>query len=205
MRAWKANSPFEWVGYYLGGPCHSDHTWRGQRQFVEDLGFATLPVYVGLQGGQGCGHAQLSANAGRVHGEEAVALMKAEGFPALRYCYLDVEPVDTVSTAHQGYVSAWIQAVLDDGTYIPALYIHRKNANVLLSLLAQLLTDGGHHDPARVWVCGGPRNFSLDDEPSKSGVPDAFAWQGELDTSHTFGEVTLSIDRSVCKTATPGQ
>src|SRR5438309_1310010 len=31
MDAWKRTGEYEWVGYYLEAPCHSDTTWSGKR------------------------------------------------------------------------------------------------------------------------------------------------------------------------------
>ena len=31
MDAWKRAGDYEWVGYYLSAPCHSDETWKGKR------------------------------------------------------------------------------------------------------------------------------------------------------------------------------
>ncbi|AIE86053.1 hypothetical protein OP10G_2685 [Fimbriimonas ginsengisoli Gsoil 348] len=205
MRTWKAHSPYEWVGYYLGGPCHSDHSWRGKRAFIEELGFHILPVFVGNQGGTGCGHGNLTPARGAQDGKDAVAAMAADGFPHLRYVYLDVEPVDVVTSVQQDYIRAWIESVLQDARYLPAMYLHRKNADVLRNILTQELHAHGHHAPARMWVCGGPASFSINDVPGRSTVPDAFAWQGELDTNHTFGGVTIHIDQSVSLTPTPGE
>lgn len=204
MTVWKEHSPFEWVGYYLGGPCHGDHSWRGKRQFLEHLGFNILPVYVGYQGGAGCGHEKLSAEAGGVHGTEAANAMVNDGFPKLRYVYLDVEPVDILTAVQKAYVKAWITAVLQHGHYLPALYLHKKNATALRTILRSVLTAHDHQDPARLWVCGGPATFSLDDVPKKSTVADAFAWQGSLDHNVTYGGVTLHVDRSVALTPYPG-
>ena len=205
LTVWKQHSPFEWVGYYLGGPCHHDLGWRGRRAFIESLGFNLLPVYVGLQGGQGCGHASLSFPNGAKHGQNAADAMKNDGFPSGRYVYLDVEPIDGhLSPAHRSYVKGWVDAVLHDGSYLPGLYLHRKNADELRAILNASLQGHGHHEPARLWVCGGPASFDIADAPSKSTVADAHAWQGELDKDHAFGGVTLHIDRSVSLTPTPG-
>ena len=49
----------------------------------------------------------------------------------------------------------------------------------------------------RYWCVGGPANGKLTDPPSRSGVPEAIAWQQKLDFSETRGGVSLTIDRSV--------
>ena len=32
MTAWKQSGEYEWVGYYLKAPCHSDNSWLGTRE-----------------------------------------------------------------------------------------------------------------------------------------------------------------------------
>jgi glycoside hydrolase-like protein len=49
MRAWRAASPYEWVGYYLPAPCHRDVSWAGKRSALIDMGWAVAAIYVGQQ------------------------------------------------------------------------------------------------------------------------------------------------------------
>ncbi len=49
MKAWRAASPYRWVGYYLPAPCHTDSTWVGRRATVERLGWGTAVVFTGEQ------------------------------------------------------------------------------------------------------------------------------------------------------------
>lgn len=49
MAAWKANSPYEWVGYYLPAPCHKDDSWAGKRDTLDAMGWGVAVVYVGQQ------------------------------------------------------------------------------------------------------------------------------------------------------------
>ena len=49
MRAWRAASPYEWVGYYLPAPCHREASWAGKRSTLIELGWATAVIYVGQQ------------------------------------------------------------------------------------------------------------------------------------------------------------
>ena len=36
MDAWKQSGEYEWVGYYLSAPCHSDDSWSGTRSQAAD-------------------------------------------------------------------------------------------------------------------------------------------------------------------------
>src|SRR4051812_50225482 len=50
LTAWQwPRSPYRWVGYYLGGPCHRDETWRGHRAPPLAPGLGGAPVFVGRQ------------------------------------------------------------------------------------------------------------------------------------------------------------
>jgi hypothetical protein len=49
MRAWRDDSHYEWVGYYLKAPCHKDASWSGKRQTLKDMGWGLAVIYVGQQ------------------------------------------------------------------------------------------------------------------------------------------------------------
>ena len=49
MNAWKRAGDYEWVGYYLGAPCHSDESWLGKRAQLVRNGWGLAVIYVGQQ------------------------------------------------------------------------------------------------------------------------------------------------------------
>jgi hypothetical protein len=50
MRAWRGgNSPYEWTGYYLPSPCHTDQGWSGKRETLTAMGYGLAVLYVGQQ------------------------------------------------------------------------------------------------------------------------------------------------------------
>ncbi|HXT16821.1 MAG TPA: glycoside hydrolase domain-containing protein [Gemmatimonadaceae bacterium] len=49
MDAWKRAGQYEWVGYYLSAPCHSDDTWSGKRAQLVRNGWGLAVIYVGQQ------------------------------------------------------------------------------------------------------------------------------------------------------------
>jgi hypothetical protein len=49
MDAWKASGEYEWVGYYLQAPCHSDTSWSGKRARLMKDGWGLAVIYVGQQ------------------------------------------------------------------------------------------------------------------------------------------------------------
>src|SRR3954466_5171250 len=49
MDAWKRSGLYEWVGYYLAAPCHSDDSWSGKRATLVNSGWGLAVIYVGQQ------------------------------------------------------------------------------------------------------------------------------------------------------------
>lgn len=49
MDAWKRSGEYEWVGYYLQAPCHSDNSWSGKRARLMRNGWGLAVIYVGQQ------------------------------------------------------------------------------------------------------------------------------------------------------------
>lgn len=49
MDAWKQSGEYEWVGYYLAAPCHSDTSWSGKRAKLMKDGWGLAVIYVGQQ------------------------------------------------------------------------------------------------------------------------------------------------------------
>ena len=49
MRAWRAEAPYEWVGYYLPAPCHKGRSWMGKREALAAMGWGMAVIYVGQQ------------------------------------------------------------------------------------------------------------------------------------------------------------
>lgn len=49
MAAWKNSGEYEWVGYYLKAPCHSDNSWLGTRERLVNQRWGLAVIYVGQQ------------------------------------------------------------------------------------------------------------------------------------------------------------
>jgi hypothetical protein len=49
MRAWRQDSPYRWVGYYLPAPCYTGTGWTGQRAALHDMGWGLAVLFVGEQ------------------------------------------------------------------------------------------------------------------------------------------------------------
>lgn len=221
MAAWREASPYRWVGFYLPAPCYTGTSWQGKRDAIRSMGWGIAVLFVGEQDwpagpaqdsavladppaeGPVCTRENLSPRRGRTDGQAAATAAAAEGFPAGTTIYLDVERVDSVSSALIGYVGGWTEALLADGRFEPGLYAHERNAATLLDVMASAGPDvTGQPFAPRLWVArtGG---FSLRRGPAESGFAEAAVWQGLLDADESWGGVTLRIDANVAETADP--
>lgn len=149
-----------------------------------------------------CTSANLSEVRGRRDAASADSAVSAEGFPSGTVVYLDVERVESVSDSLAAYVSSWATALLERGRFVPGLYAHERNVGELLPLIAAALEAAGRPGAPRLWVAR-PQGFDLSRTPADSGFPEAWIWQGLLDTHETWGGVTLRIDANVATTADP--
>lgn len=213
MARWREHSPYRWVGYYLPAPCYTGTSWVGKREPLDRMGWGMAVLYVGEQDWRSmgtppamtdsaaaadprCASANLSAENGRAHGEDAVARAAAEEFAPGTVIYLDVERVDEVSPELAAYVGAWIGALLDRGQYLPGLYAHRRNADALLEAAAAEYDRRSRIGEPALWVASS-EGFDVRARPAESGVPQADVWQGAFDRDERWGDVTLTIDVNV--------
>ncbi|NUO64086.1 MAG: DUF1906 domain-containing protein [Gemmatimonadaceae bacterium] len=215
MVAWRAGSPYEWVGYYLAAPCHRDPSWTGKRALLTTMGWGTAVLYVGQQTWEGvaagpspapamqratqsvtCSRTLLGGAQGTIEGIDAAAKTANEGFPAGTTIYLDVEYMTTIPQSMRDYYRSWVAGVLADGRYVPGVYVHRSNAAAVHDdVLAELAAQHSTHRP-RFWIAGGS-GFTLDRAPTDVGHAFANMWQGKLDSSEAWNGVTLLVDESV--------
>ena len=217
MEAWRESSPYRWVGFYLPAPCYTGTSWQGRRPALERMGWGLAVLFVGEQdwaddgshahepegdGPARCTRANVTPERGAADARSAVAAAAAEGFGAGTVVYLDVERVESVSSALTAYVRAWFDTLLADGRYVPGLYAHGSNADALMAAATGAFTAAGRADTPRLWVAktGG---FSLRRAPGESGFGAAEVWQGLLDVTETWGGHALRIDANVAADGTP--
>jgi hypothetical protein len=217
MRAWLDHSPYRWVGYYLESPCFTGTGWDGARPRLAAMGWGMAVLFVGEQDwseilpaeqviadpdAPRCTVANLTGERGRADGAAAASAAAAQGFPQGAAIFLNVERVERVSDALRAYIREWTVALLEDGRYAPAMYAHGHNADELRPIQVQPYARAGDPRQPRLWVArtGG---FSLVRGPAESGFPDAYIWQGVLDTRETWGGVTLRIDANVARSGNP--
>lgn len=232
MKAWKAASPYRWVGYYLPAPCHTDSTWLGRRAALQAQGWGTAIVFTGeqdwgaaaavagpaarkapadstapaaaaAQSAPHCTRANLTAGHGSADASLADSLVAAEGFPSGSTIYLDVERVDSVSTPLATYVRAWIGTLLQRGRFRPGVYAHARNADSLHAILQAEYVRQPDAGPPRFWLAGGGGAFELAAAPAESAFPYATIWQGAADLRQGWAGSTLRIDVNVADRPSP--
>lgn len=212
---WREVAPYRWIGFYLAAPCRRDSSWVGRRAEIARQGWGIAALYVGQQTWDGvpdpevppprilCSRTLLTAEQGTREGRDAAAQMAAEGFPPGSVVYLNVERMEAPLPAPMAvYARAWFDAVLADGRYVPGVYAHLRNAELLFGVARQAFLAAGRTDLPPLWVAGG-RGFALDRAPDGVGLPYAKIWQGALDVRRTWGEHTLLIDENVARRPDP--
>ena len=166
--------------------------WRDAQPAVGSLPAAAQPT---------CSRTLLSSARGTAEGNDAIARTAAEGFPRGTAVFLDLEPMTTIPAEMRDYYRAWVRALLVDGRYRPAVYVHWRNAEAVHADVRAL------HDEFRagtppVWVARSA-GFSLTRPPTDAGFAFATVWQGALDVSRTWNGVTRTIDENVASRPSP--
>lgn len=216
MRAWRQDSPYRWVGYYLPAPCHRDASWSGTRETLERIGWGIAVLYVGQQAFEGpppdtarmagrpvvCSRTLLTPERGRADAQDAVARARGEGFAPGSIVYLDVERMRAVPDSMLAYYRAWTDELLRDGTFLPGTYAHQANAAQLLAAARMSFAQAGRTETPPFWIAGGT-GFSLDQPPYALGLAYARIWQGTFDVERTWGGVRLRIDENVADRPSP--
>jgi len=199
----RANTNLQWCGYYLGpAPSHPSTTWMTRRAALTGAGWGIAPIYVGQQiTGPGSHHA--SSAQGVIDGNQAAAMMAAEGFAPGACVYLDVENGPPLTPPLQDYIGNWVDAV-GAGGYQPGVYCSHLLALTIHTLRTtcriwafKVATTASHPVP----------NPFPDPNPAGCGYIGAFAWQlGQncLITANPAPLATLDVDLSSAITINPG-
>jgi hypothetical protein len=225
MSAWKSapGAPYKWVGYYLPSPCHKDASWTGKRQTLTDMGWGLAAVYVGQQTwgrtprpmtpkklaslakrNTTCDSDFLSADGGAADGADAVAVTAREGFPPRSTVFLDIERMERMPAAMRDYYRAWARALLQDGRYLPGVYVHAWNAQVVHDDLVKEFAAAGVKEQPRIWVATG-RGFDEGKAPQDVGFPFAGVWQGMIDVARAVADIRLPVDVNVSSWSSPSE
>jgi Domain of unknown function (DUF1906) len=231
VNAWKwPHSPYRWAGYYLGGPCHKDETWRGRYARLTADGWGVAAIYVGQQDWSQipdlvplmnrvdapafstaqaslatCSASLLTDAQGRLEGQDAASRMAADGFPSGSTVFLDVEYVSAVNDALLTYVQGWVRGVLSDGRYRAGIYMARFNSGAVSSAARAGYTASASSGAPIFWIAATTSSlgFSFDSRPTDVGVDYASVWQGKLDVRDSWAGTQLLIDMNVASSMSP--
>jgi len=208
--AWARAGVYKWCGYYLTSPCHPDSKfapYTGRAKYLHSLGLGLAVLYVGFQKA-GCGDTQLTRAQGFIHGVDAVAKCRMEGFPSHSVIFLDVEYFKgAISAEFADYYRGWLAAVLDSQTFQPGTYCAKVNFNDVdttarLEYAAHGLPFGG---PV-YWIVLEDTSFNpTTSGPAGCGIAEASVWQGLLDIEQKHGGTTLTVDLNTADSDDPSQ
>jgi hypothetical protein len=223
MRAWKSapGAPYRWVGYYLPSPCHKDASWTGKRQLLTGMGWGLAAVYVGQQtwgrtprsltparlaslnkSGATCNADLVNGPRGVVDGNDAIAVTAREGFAPRSVVFLDIERMEKLPSAMRDYYRAWAQTLLKDGRYLPGVYVHAHNAQVVHDDLKSEFVAAGVTEEPRIWIASG-RGFDEGKAPQDVGFAFAGVWQGMIDVARAVADIRLPVDVNVSAWTSP--
>ncbi len=223
MIAWKnaPGAPYKWVGYYLPSPCHKDASWTGKRQQLTDMGWGLAVVYVGqqtwsrtpraltparqaalLKSGATCNADLVSAARGATDGRDAIDVAKREGFVDRSTVFLDIERMEKMPAAMRDYYRAWARTLLADGHYLPGVYVHAFDAQVVHDDLVAEYAAAKVGGQPRMWIASG-RGFEEGKAPQDVGFAFAGMWQGMIDVARAVADIKLPIDVNVAAWSSP--
>jgi hypothetical protein len=132
---------------------------------------------------------------------DAVAKMRADGFPSGSTIFLDVERVTVFSQPFLDYYRAWMGGVSRDGRYTPGVYVTRANAAALHQL--QMSRGSAAAAAPPFWIASAGAIDSTS-KPTDVGFDFARIWQGAFDVTQTYNGVSLRIDVNVATKPNPG-
>jgi hypothetical protein len=215
MDAWKKSGKYDWVGYYLEAPCHSDDSWSGKRARLTQSGWGMAVIYVGQQTwgksipvttstGNDCSTKLVNAAQGKVDARHAIDMAKREGFDQGTVIFLDVEAMSSVPRGMRDYYASWARTLIADGRYLPGIYSHTKNAEQIYDDVKAVYKQAGRAGGPPFWIAS-TRGFSERADPTDVGHDFADMWQGQLDITRTHGGVKLPVDISVAAVSSPSE
>jgi hypothetical protein len=225
MHAWKSapGAPYRWVGYYLPSPCHKDASWTGKRQTLTDMGWGLAAIYVGQQtwgrtpkpltparlaslkkSGASCNADLISADRGARDGADAIAITRKEGFAPRSVVFLDIERMEKMPEVMRAYYRAWSRQLLRDGTYLPGVYVHAHNAQVVHDDLKAEFVAANVTEQPRIWIASG-KGFEEGKAPQDVGFTFAGVWQGMIDVGRAVANIRLPVDVNVSTWTSPSE
>jgi hypothetical protein len=144
----------------------------------------------------------VSGARGMREGVDAAQTTAREGFPRGTTIFLDIERMDVLYQPMRDYYSAWVRAVLDDGRYVPGIYVHTYNANTVYNDVKAVYTSVGLEGEPPFWIAKS-KGFDTTKHPRETGHTFAAIWQGVLDVTQTWNGHKIPIDVNVAVLPSP--
>jgi hypothetical protein len=144
----------------------------------------------------------VSGARGMREGVDAAQRTAREGFARGTTVFLDLERMDVLHQSMRDYYSAWVRAVLDDGRYVPGIYVHTDNANTVYNDVKAVYQSLGLESEPPFWVAKS-RGFDVNKHPRETGHTFAAIWQGVLDVTQTWNGHKIPIDVNVAALPSP--
>lgn len=152
--------------------------------------------------GATCSSDFVSGARGMREGVDATQRTAREGFPRGTTVFLDIERMDVMPQAMRDYYSAWVRAVLDDGRFVPGIYVHTHNANTVYKDVKSVYQSAGLDGEPPFWIAKS-RGFDTKKHPRETGHTFAAIWQGILDVDQTWNGHKIPIDVNVSALPSP--
>jgi hypothetical protein len=152
--------------------------------------------------GATCNADFVSGARGMREGVDAAQTTAREGFPRGTTIFLDIERMDVLHQAMRDYYSAWVRAVLDDGRYVPGIYVHTYNANTVYNDVKAVYGSVGLNTEPPFWVAKS-KGFDTTKHPRETGHTFAAVWQGVLDVTQTWNGHEIPVDVNVAALPSP--
>src|SRR5438874_2436693 len=149
-----------------------------------------------------CSRTLLTTEQGTADAIDAVTKTASEGFPSGTAIYLDIEHMDVIPASMEAYYRAWVQQVLADGRFRPAIYVHKANAPAIYEGVRRAYADMNASGSALFWITTST-GFSIDKSPAEVGFPWASVWQGMYDVTQTWNGSPINIDVDVAAMSSP--
>jgi hypothetical protein len=189
MQAWKDETPFRYVGYYLAPApnrkeCNIDTEdykppavrWMGKRGILKEMGWGFLVTYVGYQ--EYDGHlGVLNEQMGHDNAIQAASLTDSEGFPNSTVIFLDVEGGGALQANMMSYIRSWVHTINYETQFRAGVYCSSDRAMYIRGEVPE-------NDSIRFWVSNPDASTSpkcavswLAPDPRDSGFSGATVWQ----------------------------
>jgi hypothetical protein len=124
------------------------------------------------------------------------------GLPAGTTIFLDLERMDVLHQPMRDYYSAWVRAVLDDGRYVPGIYVHTYNANTVYSDVKAVYTSVGPQGRAAV-LGREVEGFDTNKHPTEAGHTFASCGRECSTSRRTWNGHKIPIDVNVASLPSP--